>query len=169
MFIMAGITGAPSAMKLGGKVAPAGPKEGIYRLKVTTGQLKTSEKTGRDGFEFEFAGFKDTNHPEKDGKKVLSQTFWGPHKDDDVEKAGTMKRMMRDRLFKPFGVEWPKDEKNIEAKMFVGKDIYALIGPNSDGDRNEILAMAKDPAKLPKPKVKKAETKKADDDAEEES
>lgn len=155
---MGAITGAPSAMLVGGKVGAQGPKKGIYHVKVADAGLKLSKQPGeRPGFELVFNGFKDSEHPDKEGKKLLSQTFWGVSENDDAEKKGLMLRMLRDRLFKPFNVEWPKEGKNVEPRIFVGKDIYVLIDANKDGDRNEIVAMSKDPAKLPKLKAEKAE------------
>lgn len=153
---MGAITGAPSAMKVGGKVGANGPKKGVYHVKVADANIKFSKQPGeRPGFELTFNGFKDPEHPDKEGKKLLTQTFWGECDIDDAEKKGTMRRMLRDRLFKPFNVEWPKEGKTVEARIFVGKDIYVLIDSNKEGDRNEIAAMAKKPEDLPKPKVEK--------------
>mgnify|MGYP003420347621 CR=1 FL=1 len=155
---MGAITGAPSAMKVGGKVGANGPKRGIYHVKVADANIKYSKQPGeRPGFELTFNGFKDSEHPDKEGKKLLTQTFWGECDIDDNDKKETMRRMLRDRLFKPFGVEWPKEGKSVEARIFQGKDIYVLIDANKDGDRNEIAAMAKKPEDLPKLKAAKSE------------
>jgi hypothetical protein len=76
----------------------------------------------------ELYGFDDQDNPSKDGKKVITHRQSFPADKDDEETANMMKVFFQRNLFDGFGIPWPKEEKDIDARKWAGRDVWVNIG-----------------------------------------
>lgn len=118
--------GSPAVMKVGGAVS-TGPAAGIYHVQVTESSIGTSSQKGTPYIELTFTVKDDPDHESREGKKLLTQRFYGPGEHHDADTAKTMMGMLKRGIFKGFGVAWPKDESNLDARKFVGKTAWVLV------------------------------------------
>jgi len=141
------IAGAPAALKVGGAVA-TGPAPGIYRVKVTDASVGASSQKGTPFMQLDLTVHKDEHNPSREGKVLTKARFYLAHPDEaDAEKVKTMKGMMKRGPFAGFNVPWPKDEKNLDVRQFIGKEAFVLLAPEkkrneSDDDRNGVKRIA---------------------------
>lgn len=120
------VSGAPSALKVGGATS-SGPAPGIYRVKVVDASDGKSSQKGTPYLALEFHGCKDADHPAKEGKKVITQRFYFPGEDADAEKKKSMLGMLKRNLYGGFNLPWPKEEKTLDARIFVGKECFIKL------------------------------------------
>lgn len=118
--------GSPVVMKVGGAVS-TGPAAGIYHVQVTEASLGTSKQKGTPYIELVFTVKDDPDHESRNGKKLLSQRFYGPGEHHDEATALTMQGMLKRGIFKGFGVAWPKENAALDARKFVGKTAWVLV------------------------------------------
>lgn len=153
------IQGAPEATYCHGGEQSQGPTKGVYRFFVNEASIgNPSNATGRFPLVLDIFVKGDTNHPEKEGKRLEKYRQWLPMTSDDKEKKATMKGMLNRQVFVPFGLDFPKDEKvgSLDTRIFAGKTGYALVGDVKQQDgtfKNGIVAMAATEDKLPKPRL----------------
>lgn len=154
--------GNPQALKLkvGGAVSN-GPKDGIYRAIVADVSVDVAKKSGRPYIALEFHGCKDADHPSMNGKKILTAKFYAASEQDDAEKVKQMNGMLKSRLFRGFGVPWPKEFKEFDPRVFLKKEVYIVVGkgkPNEQGESfAEVKAIALKKDQLPKSALESAE------------
>lgn len=146
--------GAPAVLRAGGATR-SGPPKGIYAVEVTQATSGASTKKGTPYLELEFTVKNDEHNPSREGKKLLSQRFYFPHPEADPEKAETMKGMLKRSIFKGLNVPWPKEDKSIDPRQFVGKKAFVLLdfekpqeGRESDELRMEVKRITQDRSKL---------------------
>lgn len=156
------ITGAPENIIAVGGLTSQGPAKGIYKAIVNESVLgKPSNKTGRIPLVLDLFVKGDSNHPEKEGKRLEKYRQWLPMASDDKEKKALMNGMLKRQIFDAFEIPWLKDEKsNFDARILTGKTAYVLIGDvkQEDGSfRNGVTHMAPTLEKLPQPKTTDAE------------
>lgn len=141
------IAGAPAALKVGGAVA-TGPAPGIYRVKVGDASTGASSQKGTPFLQLDLTVHKDEHNPSREGKLLTKARFYLAKDDEeDAEKVKTMKGMMKRGPYAGFNVPWPKDEKNLDVRQFVGKEAFVLLAPEkkrneSDDDRNGVRRIA---------------------------
>lgn len=160
------ITGAPEAMMVGGATSQ-GPAAGIYRCKITDAGVTESSKTGRKALKLTFFVDGDKDHPSKNGKKLVSKSFWGASKEDDAEKVKMMNGMLKRQLYVPLEIPWPKEGKAADPRIFSNKICYVVISPEKNkesGDiENTVTAIALKREKLPKSALDGSLFKKKDE------
>lgn len=144
--------GNPVVMKVGGAVS-SGPEAGIYHVEITDAALGTSSKKGTPYVELQFTVRDDPDHEAKEGKNLLKQRFYGPGADADEAKAQTMMGMLKRGIFKGFGVPWPKEGVNLDARKFVGKKAFVLVAKerkpqDPDDARMEVQRISTERARL---------------------
>ncbi len=151
---MADITGAPPPFMIGGKTSGGGPKTDIYGVKVINVTTGESANAKTPYVELEFAGHKDKEHPERDGKTVIKQRFYGANPSKSAEDQSAALGRIKNQLFKPLGVSWPKEGKKLEPRLFLNKECFILIGQskaNGEFDpRAEVKRISAERAKLTK-------------------
>jgi hypothetical protein len=147
--------GAPQAIKMrvGGKTSN-GPSDGVYRVVVADASVGVAKRTGRPYIALEFHGKGDQEHPSINGKKLITAKFYGASETDDPEKAQKMNGMLKNRLYRGFGLPWPKEPKDLDPRIFLKKEVYILLGqgkPNEQGETYpEVKAIALKKDQLPK-------------------
>lgn len=125
---MAEITGAPTAaLMIGGKTASGGAKKGIYRVKVKEANAGVSKEKGTPFLDLVFIGCKDTENPQKEGKKVHSQRVYFPHPDKSPEDQQVIKGRIKRMWFTPLGITWPEDEKQLDTRLFLNKECFIAL------------------------------------------
>lgn len=163
--------GNPQAMKMkvGGAVSN-GPKDGIYRAVVADVSVDVAKKSGRPYIALEFHGSKDPEHPSLNGKKILTGKFYGASDSDDPEKVKQMNGMLKSRLFRGFGIPWPKEFKEFDPRVFLKKEVYIVVGkgkPNEQGESYaEVKAIALKKDQLPKSVLENAASGSEDEASE---
>lgn len=125
---MAQIAGAPAGMMVGGKTS-SGPKTGIYAVKVKSVVQDVSTKKGTPFIALELVYHKDENHPDKDGKKLLTQRFYGPNPETSVDDQQAAAGRLKNSLFKPLDVKWPDTAKPVDDRLFLNKEFYVFVAP----------------------------------------
>lgn len=154
-----GISGAPAALKVGGATS-SGPAPGIYRVKVVDASTGASSQKGTPFLALEFHVHKDPEHAAKEGKKLITQRFYFPGDDADAEKVKSMRGMLKRNLYGGFGLPWPKEEKALDTRVFVGKEVFVSLGfpskvEEGEDARVEVRRIALDRADL-EPKGEKS-------------
>jgi hypothetical protein len=129
-------------------------RKGVFRAVVTDAGLDTAKKSGRPYIALEFTGKGDTENPSANGKKLITGKFYTAMESDDADKVKTMNGMLKSRLYRGFGVPWPKDGKQVDPRIFLKKEVFVVIGPgnpNEQGDSYpEVKAIALKKDQLPK-------------------
>ena len=147
------INGAPAALLVGGAVA-SGPAAGIYHIKVAdaaTGESNNDNKTPY--LELQFEVHEDPDNAAKEGKKLVKQRYYLGGEKHDEEKKKVMLGMMKRGPYAGFNIPWPKEAKKLDARIFVGKTAWVLLGAKkkqneTDDDYMEVKRIAQDKAKL---------------------
>lgn len=164
-----GNPGAMQKVKIGGATS-SGPKDGVYRAVVADVGLDVARKSGRPYIALEFHGKGDTEHPSQNGKKILTAKFYCASESDDADKVKQMNGMLKSRLFRGFGIPWPKEFKDFDPRVFLKKEVFIVVGkgkPNEQGDSYaEVKAIALKKDQLPKTAVESSA--KGDEDSTEE-
>jgi hypothetical protein len=128
-------------------------RKGVFRAVVVDASLGVAKRSGRPYIALEFHGKGDTENPSVNGKKLIVGKFYTAMEGDDEEKVKTMNGMLKSRLYRGFGLPWPKDGKQVDPRIFLKKEVYIAIGPgnpNEQGDSfPEVKAIAQKKEQLP--------------------
>ncbi len=142
------VAGLPT---MGGDFSSATTAKGVYRVKVEDASIAEAS-TGRPQITMQLVVSKDPNHAAKEGKKLTKIFQSLPTGEDDADKRLMMKGMIKRMLFDGFAIPWPKEEKPLDPRKWVGKEAWVLIGDRK-GKNGEmqtgVVAVAQEADKLP--------------------
>lgn len=123
--------GAPAAMRVGGKTA-SGPPKGIYAVEVKDAITDVSKNKGTPFIQLDLWVKGDSHNPDREGKRLVKQAFYGPHPEKSEEEQEQAKGRLLRSLYKPLQLPWPKSEGGIDTRIFVGKKFFVLLAPESN-------------------------------------
>lgn len=118
--------GTPAAMKIGGKMS-SGPPKGIYAVEVKDATCDVSKKKGTPFVELELFVKNDEHNPDRNGKRLLKQRFYGPNPETPASDQEAARGRLNRNLLKPLGMKWPTEEKPLEPRQFIGKSFFVLL------------------------------------------
>lgn len=134
------ITGAPVEVLMGGSYT-SGTAEGDYHVIVSDAQLGLA-KTGRPQLIAQLTVKNDPAHPAREGKPLTRMFQSLPQPGDPEDKRDSMKGMVKRLWYDGFGVPWPKEDKKLDARLFINKEAYVRLAKKEGKAFPDVVAVA---------------------------